>query len=133
MTDTCLKRTDLFTYVRRTPPFFHGKRKRKGYITKRTFIFLKKLLIFDTLNFFFNHHNYVMQCFFKSFSRCFFPNKSYFNWYLQSYTNPSVYCCSCNFVTRIRSGQGKELVSRLAQEKKHMSNNFFSLKMINSN
>ena len=37
-----------------------------------------------------------MQCFFKPFSRCFFLNKRYFNWYLQSYTNPFVYSCSCD-------------------------------------
>ena len=37
-----------------------------------------------------------MQCFFKPFSRRFFLNKRYFNWYLQSYTNPSVYSCSCD-------------------------------------
>ena len=37
-----------------------------------------------------------MQSFFKPFSRCFFLNKRYFNWYLQSYTNPSVYSCSCD-------------------------------------
>ena len=53
--DTCLKWTDFyalsvyFTYVRQTTPFFHRKRKRKGWITKKTIIFFKKkLFIFKT-------------------------------------------------------------------------------------
>ena len=37
-----------FTYVRRIPPFFHGKRKRKGWITKKL-SFLIKSFIFYTL------------------------------------------------------------------------------------
>ena len=50
--DTCLKWTDFyalsvyFTYVRQTTPFFHRKRKRKGWITKKTIIFLKKIVHF---------------------------------------------------------------------------------------
>ena len=41
-TGTCLKWTDFyassayFTYVRRTPPFFHGKRKRRETTTQET-------------------------------------------------------------------------------------------------
>ena len=46
-----------------------------------------------------------MQCFFKPSSRRFFPNKSYFNCYLQSYANPSIYSCSGNFATGLQSGQ----------------------------
>ena len=36
--------------------------------------------------------------------------KSYFNWYLQSYTNLSVYSCPCNVEARMQSGQAKEFV-----------------------
>ena len=50
--DTCLKWTDFyelsvyFTYVRQTTPFFHRKRKRKGWIKKKPIIFLKKIVHF---------------------------------------------------------------------------------------
>ena len=57
-THTCLKWTDFyapsayFTYVRRTSPFFHGKGKRKGCITKKKFHFFKKNFHFHALKLF---------------------------------------------------------------------------------
>ena len=47
-TDTCLKWTGFyalsayFSYVRRALTIVHGKRKRKGWITKKNFHFFKK-------------------------------------------------------------------------------------------
>ena len=52
--NTCLKWTEFyapstyFTYVRRTPPFFHGNRKRKPSFKKKLFIFNTLKLSFPT-------------------------------------------------------------------------------------
>ena len=107
----------IFYLCKTNTPIFSWEKKEKGLDYKKTFIFNK---IVHFLHFKkFSSIIIFMRCntFFKPFSRCFVPNKSYFNWYLQSYSNPSVYFYTCNFATCILSGQAKELVKALLRKR----------------
>ena len=102
--DRFLCTVSVFYLCKTGTPIFSPEKKEKELDYKKNFRFLKKVVL--SLQFFFSHQIYAMQCFFKPFSRRFFPDKSYFNWCLQSYANPSVCFSSCNFATCIQPGLG---------------------------
>ena len=105
--DRFLCTVSVFYLCKTGTPIFSSEKKEKELDYKKNFHFKKKVVHFLRFkSFFFQSSNLCDAMLFKPFTRCFFPNKSYFNWCLQSYTNPSVYFSSCNFATCIQSGLG---------------------------